>query len=444
MPPVTLQTPIQFNDRMPDQVDVVVIGGGVAGVCTAWFLNEAGVSVFVCEKGRVAGEQSSRNWGWVRQQGRDEAELPIMMDSIHHWDTLNRELGKDIGFERHGTLYIAESEKELERLEGWIEIAEQHQLDSRMLSAREIDDLVQGNAGNWCGGVFTPGDGHAEAFTAVPAIARRLQEKGVGIRENCAARVLDLTAGSVTGVHTEKGLIRASSVVLAAGAWSTVFLRNMGIRLPQLVVRSTVGRTQQGENFFSGNAADSHFAFRHRQDGGYTIAPGGVNEHFISFDSFRFFRQFQPVLRRSARDVQLRFGPDLLKRLMPRKPWSENEVSPFESERVLDPAAADDGIRRMRKGLERHLPPLANVPFEECWAGMIDVTPDVVPVMDEVDEYPGLYVSTGFSGHGFGIGPGAGETMADMVLGRPARHDLHRFRFSRFSDGSAMEPGPGL
>ena len=75
---------------------------------------------------------------------------------------------------------------------------------------------------------------------------------------------------------------------------------------------------------------------------------------------------------------------------------------------------------------------------------MIDVTPDVVPVMDAVTGYPGLYLATGFSGHGFGIGPGAGRVMADLVLGRPAGHDLSRFRFSRFYDGSKMVPGPGL
>jgi glycine/D-amino acid oxidase-like deaminating enzyme len=75
---------------------------------------------------------------------------------------------------------------------------------------------------------------------------------------------------------------------------------------------------------------------------------------------------------------------------------------------------------------------------------MIDVMPDVVPVMDRVERYPGLYVATGFSGHGFGIGPGAGRVMAEMVMGKTARHDLQRFRVSRFTDGSRKEIGPGL
>ena len=98
----------------------------------------------------------------------------------------------------------------------------------------------------------------------------------------------------------------------------------------------------------------------------------------------------------------------------------------------------------MRKGLKKRLPKLAEIPFEETWAGMIDVTPDVVPVMDHIESHPGLLLATGFSGHGFGIGPGAGKVMADMVMGNSAAHDLSRFRMSRFSDGSPMVPGPGL
>ena len=98
----------------------------------------------------------------------------------------------------------------------------------------------------------------------------------------------------------------------------------------------------------------------------------------------------------------------------------------------------------MRKELTKRLPTLADIPFAETWAGMIDVTPDVVPVMDEIETHPGLLLATGFSGHGFGIGPGAGQIMADMVMGNRVAHDLTRFKMARFTDGSPMIPGPGL
>ena len=96
----TDQTPVAFQDVLPESVDVVIIGGGVIGISTAWFLATQGISVLVCEKGRVAGEQSSRNWGWIRQQARDPAELPIAIYSINSWEALSRELDTDIGFTR--------------------------------------------------------------------------------------------------------------------------------------------------------------------------------------------------------------------------------------------------------------------------------------------------------------------------------------------------------
>ena len=98
----------------------------------------------------------------------------------------------------------------------------------------------------------------------------------------------------------------------------------------------------------------------------------------------------------------------------------------------------------MRDKLSKRIPALAYVPFAETWAGMIDTTPDVVSVMDEVPSCPGLYLASGFSGHGFGIGPGAGEVMADLMTGKKPAYDIRRFRFSRFSDGSKLIPGPAI
>ena len=444
MPPVNLNSPVRFDDDLPDAVDVVIIGGGVAGVCAAKYLKQAGVSVFLCEKGRVAGEQSSRNWGWVRQQGRDEAELPIMMDSINAWEKIDRELGAEIGFERRGTLYLAETEVELADLEGWIKIAESHQLDSKMLGRKQLDELIKAHKGNWIGGLYTASDAHAEPFTAVPTLAKHLHEQGIGIKENCAVRVLESTAGHVSGVVTEHGLIRASSILLTGGAWSSTFLRNIGIALAQLNVRSTVARTESVPDFFSGNGADSKFAFRRRQDGGYTLAPGGFNEHFLSQDSIRYFREFRPLLWENFKNVRLRFGWDLPKGLLPHRRWTGKQESPFEQTRLNDPFPAKAALQKIQKGVAENLPMLREVPFEETWAGLIDVTPDLVPVMDEVSDLPGLFIGTGFSGHGFGFGPGAGETLANLVLGNAQRHDITRFRFSRFSDGSVIHVGPGL
>lgn len=444
MPMITDTSPIVFRDDLPASIDVIVIGAGVAGVSTALFLRERGVSVLVCEKGRVAGEQSSRNWGWVRQQGRDPAELPIMQESIRIWDGLAEACGEDLGFTRTGVLYIASSEKELAKFESWMKVAKEHQLDTRLLSKSEVEGLVAAPKGQWLGGLLTPSDGRAEPFKAVPALARACQRLGVTIAENCAVRGLDLQGGKVAGVVTEKGPIRCERVLLAGGAWSSLLLRSLGLDLPQLVVRETVARTAPAPEIFAGAAADEAIAFRRRQDGGYTLALADHAEHYVTADSLRYFTNFLPTLRRSWKMLNLRFSGSPMGGWLPERRWQPEETSPFERTRVLNPQPSPSALRRMRRRLKDRLPALADLPFEQSWAGMIDSLPDVVPVLDEASACPGLFIATGLSGHGFGIGPGVGRVMADLIQGKAAGHDLRRFRFERFSDGSPLEVGPTL
>ena len=436
------RSPISFQDELPDAVDAVIIGGGVIGVSTAWFLVKRGLRVLVCEKGRVAGEQSSRNWGWIRKQCRDPDELPIVIDSQNIWEGLAGELGEDLGFVRRGVAYLAETERQLAGHAEWLDVAQQHQLDTRLLSGSEVDQLIDGPPGQYVGALHTPSDARAEPFVAVAALARGVQRQGGRIIESCAVRGIELEAGRVAGVITERGPVRASAAVCAGGAWTSLLLRHMGINLPQLTVRATVARTASAPDVYAGNAAAPDVAFRRRQDGGYTLASANVNEYLIGLDSFRHFLKFLPSLAASLRYVRLRFG-GMLGRMVPQS-WQDDGESPFERVRVLNPAPSQAALKQIRVRVNARLPALADCPIEEAWAGMIDVTPDVVPVMDEAPGLPGLFIATGFSGHGFGIGPGAGRVMAAMVLGRTPAHDLTRFRFSRFSDGSAMRPGPGL
>lgn len=443
---ITESAPRRFADPLPDAADAVVIGGGVIGVSTAFFLAEHGLKVVVCEKGRIAGEQSSRNWGWVRQMGRDPDELPIMMEANRIWRGLADRTGEDFGFAVEGAIYLAETEEEQAANEKWLEVARQHQLDTRAISGRQVEELIDGRPGLWAGGLYTPSDGRAEPWQAVPALARAAQRLGAVIAEDCAVRTVDLKVGGVAGVATENGRIRCNRVVLAGGAWSALFAGNMGIRLPQLIVSATVARTAPAPNVYAGNAGDSRFDFRRRADGGYTIASGGRHTHFLGPKSFRYLGLFVPSLRVGWQKTRIRPAaprdyPDAW--ATPRHWWPDDE-SPFERIRVLNPKPAPGAVARMRRDMDARLPALRDVEIVESWAGMIDTMPDVVPVIDEVPNHAGLFIATGFSGHGFGIGPGVGRVVADLVQGRPPGHDLARFRFSRFTDGSPIDLGPAL
>jgi glycine/D-amino acid oxidase-like deaminating enzyme len=445
MPMITDQSPIAFSDPLPAEVDVVVIGAGVAGTATAHFLAERGVKVLLCEKGRVAGEQSSRNWGWVRQQRRDRAELPIMMESNRIWRSLAEKTGDaDLTFTESGCLHLADSAANLQKYEAWHEVAKQHQLDTKLLSKAEVAARFPHIAGNFIGGMLTESDGRAEPFVAIPALARAARGLGAIIIEGCAVRTLDIAAGRIAGVVTEKGRVRCDRVVLAGGAWSTYFAANAGIDLPQLAVRSTVARTEAAPDMYANNISTPGLALRRRADGGYTVATGDLAEHYLSPASFKYFTKFLRLLKVSAKDVRLRPGaprgyPGAWG--TPRR-WSASDVSPFERMRVLNPAPSPAVVRHIRERLPRRFPELQDVKIAEAWAGMIDVTPDAVPTLGEDRRVKGLYIATGLSGHGFGIGPAIGRIMADLVVGRDPGHDLTRFRPERFFDDSEIVPGP--
>ena len=446
MPMISDASPIQFSDALPSRCDVVVIGAGIVGTATAYYLAEHGVDVLLCEKGRVAGEQSSRNWGWVRQQGRDRAELPIMMESNRLWQSLAEETGeKDLTFTQSGCLYLADSQQQMARYETWHETAREHQLDTRLLTAQQAAALAPGVEGNWVGGMLTPSDGRGEPFVAVPALARAAQRRGVRIAENCAVRTIETTNGRVSAVHTERGQVGADAVLLAAGAWSGTFADNLGLDLPQLTVRSTAARTHAvAADDEMPNVSTPGLTLRQRADGGYTVSTGDVAEHYLSRRSFRYFGKYLTLLKASARDVRIKLAaPSGYPGAWgSARRWTKDDVTPFETTRVLNPPPSPIVAQRLSERIPKRAPWLKDAGIAETWAGMIDVTPDAVPYLCEAPSPRGFFIGTGMSGHGFGIGPGVAKVLADLIQNRPPSHELHRFRFERFSDGSAIVPGP--
>ncbi|MDX5350540.1 MAG: FAD-binding oxidoreductase, partial [Paracoccaceae bacterium] len=126
----------------------------------------------------------------------------------------------------------------------------------------------------------------------------------------------------------------------------------------------------------------------------------------------------------------------------PRR-WAEDGPSPFEAMRILNPAPNLKTLGKVQDAFARAFPALGRPKLKAAWAGMIDTLPDVVPIVDH-GPIPGLTIATGMSGHGFGIGPGMGRVVADLVTGGHVGHDLSRFRFKRFTDGTKIAPGPSL
>ena len=440
----TWQTASPPPEAIPTSADVVIIGGGIVGVSTAWFLAQQGCNVVLCEKANIACEQSGRNWGWVRVQGRDPREIPMMLESLAIWSGLEEATGEDVGFRRGGCTFTANKRADLDGFAAWSEMAADYGIDSRVLNQRELASLLPDAAVHWHGALYTASDGRAEPHLATPAIARAAARAGATLLTRCAVRGIESAAGSVAAVVTEHGSIRTSTVLCAAGAWSSMFCRSLGVDVPQLRVRGTVARTAPAPELMNGNLFDDRIGIRRRQDGGYTVAHGSVLEHPVTPASFRYFGKFFNALRHEYRIVKLRFGRDFIDEWRTPARWDLDMPSPFERQRILDPEPNSGVLRDIQSNMAAVFPTLQGVPLIETWGGMIEASPDIVPVIDRAEGLPGLYIATGFSGHGFGIGPGAGKAIAAMLTNADGNIDLQAFRLQRFFDGSPIQPTSGI
>ncbi|MGH6931018.1 MAG: NAD(P)/FAD-dependent oxidoreductase [Dongiaceae bacterium] len=434
--------PVSSETELPRRADVVVIGGGIIGAATAFFLAQRGVSVALCEKGQIAGEQSGRNWGFCRQQGRDPRELPLIIEALRIWRDIDHQIEGDTGFRQAGVMYLAHDEATAAQRANWLDHARPYQLDTRRVTSVELSQLLPGATRQWAGALYTASDGRAEPQKAAPAIANAIRRLGGKVLTQCAARGIETSGGRLSAVITEKGPIACAAAVLAGGAWSRLFCRNLGIDLPQLKLRGSVLRTSpvQGVPEISLWASGPNgFAIRKRLDGGFNVAHGGLSDIDLGPDHFRLLRPFWPAFAGERSFFRLNLGRRFLEELREPKHWALDRAGPFEQVRMLDPKPSGDLLDQALANLRAAFPAFNEARVEETWAGYIDGTPDAVPVISGVERLPGFYISTGYSGHGFGIGPGAGRLMADLVMGASPIVDPAPFRFDRFADGSKIE-----
>jgi len=425
-------TPVQTATTLPLATTVVVIGGGIVGLTAALALAERNIPVVLLEKGRLAGEQSSRNLGWVRKTSRMADDIPLALAADRLWAAMPERTGQDVGYRQAGIMFVGRTDVQMAMHEGWLKSVEHLGLDSQLLTAQQIAARVPGGRGNWAGGIYTPSDGRAEPTLASSAIACAAIAKGVTIVENCAVRTLSLAGGNVSGVVTEKGEIRCEQVLLAGGLWSRRFLGNLGVSLPTLPLICSVLRTtpMEGPTDIAVGAPD--FSFRKHHDGGFIITQRGALDASLTLDHLLIGSRYLQQLRTQRSFLRISVGKNFVRDLALPRRWKAHGRSPFEQVRTLDPQVNPVLNQEAMTNLRAAWPVFEKAVIADAWAGAIDVTPDSNPVIGRVAKIRGLTLATGFSGHGFGTSPAAGQLAADLVSAAAPIIDPLPYRFERF------------
>lgn len=367
-----------------ESADVVVIGAGVSGLTSAYYLAKAGKNVVVVEKGFVGGEASGRNGGMISERVDEPPMIPMAVESLNIWPTLDDELGYPTEFTHQGRLQVAVSEEEMGDLFSERDEALRRGLRVEQLDPTEIQDLIPGITGRTLGGLFFVNGGHANPQRAVQAFAWAFQDLGGRIQQHTAVTGMKVAGGRVTSVETTGGSIAADVVVAAAGPQTGILAEMVGVHVPVAPARVEIIATAPLDPLFDiaivGNGLYGRQAAR-----GNLLFGGGPHEWT---------------------DVGLTDDPS-----KPNTPL----------------------IRNIARRLAELLPGVADVPVIRSWAGVVEQAPDYMPIIDRLDS-PSNYIVVTASAHGFGIAPATGKAVSELVLYGESSIDISALGLGRFSD----------
>jgi sarcosine oxidase subunit beta len=371
-----------------DSADVVIIGGGVTGLSSAFWLTRAGLDVVVVEKGVVGWEASGRNGGLVSQKGDTPAETALAKETCRLWPTLDEELGYPTEWVGRGRLRVVFDEEKVRFLEWSIERYREAGVEVHALDPAGVKALVPCISDRVLAGAFTPLGGHANPQRTTQAFAWATLDHGGRIYQQTTVTGIGVTADRVTGVDTTRGRIAAPVVVSCAGPQTAHVGRLAGVDIPVAPARVEIVATVPVQPQFEvGLSAPSLYGRQTRR--GNVIFGGGPHE------------------------------------------WTE--VLP-----AGEPAKPSTPlVRNIARRLAELFPPLAGIPVLRAWAGVVEQTPDYSPILDRLESPAGLVVATA-SGHGFGLCPAVGKVVSELVTkgtSSVAVDGLGLGRFAGLGDG---------
>ena len=371
---------------MKTSAEVVIVGGGIVGCATAYYLAKMGADVIVLEgSDHIGNGGSSRNGGGVRQSGRDVRELPLVMYGIQNlWPTLSEELEVDCEYHQDGNLRLGKNEAHAKILTNLANNARSVGLDVRMIDGDEVRQInpylsKEVTVASWC-----PTDGHANPLTTTLGYYKMARRLGVTFISGEPVKELRVIRGKIRQVITPNNIYEGESVLVAAGLDSREILSSVGIDIPMTnsLLEALVTEAQP-----------------HMFDQMLGTAEADFYGHQTKHGSFVFG------------------GSSGLER------YNKDDGTPVTNAKTA-PCIC--------RGIMKYFPDLAKAKIVRTWAGWMDASSDGVPSLGKVDEVPGLYVACAFNGHGFGIAPAAGEQLAKLIVTGKTDIDLYELRYDRY------------
>ncbi|MEV5540339.1 FAD-binding oxidoreductase [Saccharopolyspora shandongensis] len=375
---------------LPHRADVVVIGGGVVGVSTAFYLAEAGVDVLLLERDELGAGSTSKAAGGVRAQFSDPVNIELGQRSLRAFEDFARRPGGEIDLKQHGYLFLLSDHADVAAFERGVRLQNEFGVPSRMLTVREACELSPYVVPDGLrAAAFSPTDGHCTPEAVVQGYAQGARHHGALLRRNCPVTGIEVSRGEITAVHTDFGSVETSTVVCAAGAWSAAVGEFAGVELPVRPLRRQILVTEPVPDL------PPRLPFT------------------IDFGTSFYFHDEGPGLLIGMSDPDEEFGFRL--------------------------NTDDRWLGRLADAVARRAPRLADIGVAHGWAGLYEMTPDHNALIGEAAGPSRFLYATGFSGHGFLQGPAIGEVMRDLVLGRRPVVDVSGLDARRFA-GAEVRP----
>ena len=371
---------------LPERASVVVLGGGVMGVSTAFHLAEAGVQdVLLLERDAVGAGSTCKAAGGVRAQFSDELNVRLGARSLELLGRFGERPGQEIDLHRVGYLFLLSQPEDVRRFESSVAMQNRLGVPSRML---DVDEACRRapvvRADGLLAAAFSPEDGHCTPESVVLGYATAARRLGARLLTGVTAREVQVDGGEVVGVITDQGTVRTDTVVCATGAWSAQLGASAGVDLPVVPLRRQVVVT------------------------GPLEAPADLPMTIDFSTSLYAHREGRGLLMGMS-------DPD--------------ERPGFRLDRD------DAWLPRLADAVEQRMPGLLDAGIASGWAGLYEMTPDHNALVGEAPDVSRFLYATGFSGHGFLMGPAIGEVVRDLVLHREPFVDVSPLDARRFAAG---------